>query len=196
MGIDFLNRGVALAKELGIKLTMHEGYQGLSDLYEKKGDFKKALVNYRLSTIMRDSLFNEDKSKELGKLEAKYEFEKEEETRVQALKVKSEKEKVERTRRDNLQYSGILIFLVLVFASVFILGRFSIPIRMVEGMTFFSFLLFFEFMLVMLDPYIEAFSSGAPAFKLLFNAILAAMIFPLHSFFEAKIKRRIVISRG
>jgi len=59
-------------------------------------------------------------------------------------------------------------------------------------MIFFSFLLFFEFMLVLLDPFIEDYSGGAPAFKLMFNAVLAAGIFPLHAFFESMIKRRLV----
>ncbi|MFH1320425.1 MAG: hypothetical protein ABII90_07220 [Bacteroidota bacterium] len=59
-------------------------------------------------------------------------------------------------------------------------------------MIFFTFLLFFEFTLVLSDPYIERFSAGAPAIKLAFNAILAAMIFPLHSFFEGKLKERIM----
>ena len=63
---------------------------------------------------------------------------------------------------------------------------------MVEGLVFFSFLLFFEFTLVLLDPYIEQYSAGAPALKLAFNAGLAAMIFPAHSFFEEKIKARIL----
>jgi len=52
-------------------------------------------------------------------------------------------------------------------------------------------LLFFEFTLVMLDPYIEQYSSDAPAIKLGFNAILAGLIFPLHALFENKMKKRI-----
>ena len=100
-------------------------------------------------------------------------------------------EAAEQSRRDNLQYSGILIFLVLVFASVFALGRISIPIKLAEGLIFFSFLLFFEFTLVLLDPYIETYSSGAPAIKLGFNALLAALIFPLHALFEKKLKGRL-----
>jgi len=103
----------------------------------------------------------------------------------------TKREEVAKSRRDNLQYSGILIFMVLLFAGVFFIGRFSIPIRLAEGMIFFSFLLFFEFTLVLLDPYIEQYSSGAPAIKLGFNALLAGLIFPLHSFFETKLKRRI-----
>ena len=127
-------------------------------------------------------------------MEALHEFETAEAERAQVLEGKSQKEKAERVRRDNLQYSGILIFLVLVFASVFMLGRFSIPIRLAEGMIFFSFLLFFEFTLVLLDPYIENYSGGAPAYKLLFNAVLAGLIFPLHSLFESKMKGRLVKS--
>jgi len=90
-----------------------------------------------------------------------------------------------------LQYSGILIFLVLLGAGLLALGRLAIPIRLAEGMIFFTFLLLFEFTLVLLDPYIEQYSSGAPAIKLGFNAVLAGLIFPLHSFFESKLKSRL-----
>jgi len=51
---------------------------------------------------------------------------------------------------------------------------------------------FARYNLVLLDPYIEQYSSGAPAIKLGFNAVLAALIFPLHSFFENKLKNRII----
>jgi len=125
-------------------------------------------------------------------LEAKHEFETAELERKRVEQELAKEAAATESRRDNLQYSGILIFLVLIFAGVFMLGRFSIPIRLAEGMIFFSFLLFFEFTLVLLDPYIEAYSSGAPAIKLGFNAVLAGLIFPLHSIFENKFKRRMI----
>jgi len=62
---------------------------------------------------------------------------------------------------------------------------------MTEGLIFFAFLIFFEFLLVLADPYIEGWSSGAPGIKLLFNAGIAALIFPLHSLFETKLKRKL-----
>ena len=77
-------------------------------------------------------------------MEAKYEFETAEIERKRIEEEVSKKVAADKSRRDNLQYSGILIFLVLVFAGVFMLGRFSIPIRLAEGMIFFSFLLFFS----------------------------------------------------
>ncbi|MBL4716398.1 MAG: hypothetical protein JKX95_07160, partial [Bacteroidia bacterium] len=43
-----------------------------------------------------------------------------------------------------------------------------------------------------LDPYIEEWTGGAPGYKLLFNALLAGLIFPLHQFFEGKLKKRLL----
>ena len=63
---------------------------------------------------------------------------------------------------------------------------------MAEGITFFAFLLFFEFMLVLLDPYIDKYSSGEPVYKLLINALVAAAIFPLNALFEKVLKRRLM----
>ncbi|MFH1321845.1 MAG: hypothetical protein ABII90_14490, partial [Bacteroidota bacterium] len=95
-----------------------------------------------------------------------------------------------------LQYSVILIALLILSGGVISLGFINVSERMAEGIIFFSFLIFFEFLLVLADPYIENWSGGAPGFKLLFNAVIAAMIFPAHAFFEAKLKGRIVKKIG
>lgn len=189
---EYLDKGLATAKEVGSLLWMKEAYNGLAQLYEKQHEYQKAHTFFKLFTQVKDSLFNEEKSKEIGKLEAKYEFEKTEEENNRLEKEQADLLAEAQRRRDNLQYSGILIFMVLLFAAVFAIGRFSLPIRLAEGIIFFAFLLFFEFTLVLLDPYIEQYSSGAPAIKLAFNALLAGLIFPLHSFFEIKLKSRLV----
>ena len=173
-------------------------------VYKSIGDFENALKFHLLYTSIKDSVLNEESIKQVAEMETKYETEKAEreneifrqEKEIRLLKEKEAQELMKRkaqqqSRRDNLQYSGILIFLVLVFTGIFMLGKFSIPIRLAEGLIFFSFLLFFEFTLVLLDPYIEQYSSGAPAVKLGFNAVLAGLIFPLHQMFEAKLKQRI-----
>ncbi|PCH91783.1 MAG: hypothetical protein COB85_08755 [Bacteroidetes bacterium] len=183
------------AEELSLKLeSMQERkriYLDLIDSYSAEGQYEKAYANQLLYSAVKDSLFDEDKSKEIGKLEAKYEMERtiEEEKRKKEIEEKIQRDA--ESRRNNLQYSGILIFIVLLFTGVFMVGRFSLPIRLAEGVVFFAFLLFFEFTLVLLDPYIEELSSGAPAIKLGFNAVLAGLIFPLHSFFEERLKKNI-----
>ena len=186
----------ALELDTAIGYLEHTKYihEQLSTLYEQTGQYKMAYEHYKEYSIAKDSLFNEGKSKDLGKLEAKYEFDKAEAERKRIEEDMKAASAIAEQRRNNLQYSGILIFLVLLGAGLIALGRFSISIRLAEGLIFFTFLLFFEFTLVLLDPYIEQYSAGAPAIKLGFNALLAGMIFPLHSFFEEKLKSRMVKS--
>ena len=172
-------------------------YEAFAELYEKQHRFKDALENLKLAEQWNDTLFNEQKSKEIGKLEAKHEFETAESERKRLAEEERVMLREAQHRRDNLQYSGILIFLALLGIGLFaVVARplravRPIYLRLSEGMIFFTFLLFFEFTLVLLDPYIEAYSAGAPAIKLGFNAVLAALIFPLHSFFETKLKKRL-----
>ena len=186
---DSLENESVLAEKIESMQERKAVYLELIDSLSAKEEYEKAYEYQLLYAQLKDSLFDEDKSKEIGKLEAKFEMERkiEEEKRAKdvAAKIKRDRE----SRRDNLQYSGILIFIVLLFIGVFMVGRFSLPIRLAEGIVFFAFLLFFEFTLVLLDPYIEEMSSGAPAIKLGFNAVLAGLIFPLHSFFEQRLKR-------
>ena len=189
---DFLVKAQEVSSEIKALSLIKSHHEKLSTIYELTGRYKNAYWHYQAYSSAKDSLFNEDKSKEIGKLEAKYEFEKAEEERKRLDEDRRAASATAERRRNNLQYSGILIFIVLLFAGVFALGKFSIPVRLAEGMIFFSFLLFFEFTLVMLDPYIEKYSAGAPAIKLAFNAVLAGLIFPMHSFFESKLKSRIV----
>ncbi|MBL4736133.1 MAG: tetratricopeptide repeat protein [Flavobacteriales bacterium] len=188
----YLKEALEIVEEIGYLAAIKEWNGNLSELYTNRGRFKLALEHYKEYTAAKDSLFNEEKSKELGKLEAKHEFETAEAERKRLAIEQLRLEKALVQRRNSLQYSGILIFLVMLGAGLIGLGRLSIPVRLAEGLIFFTFLLFFEFTLVLLDPFIEAYSSGAPAIKLGFNAALAALIFPLHAFFESKVKARIV----
>jgi len=192
LALKYLTSALVLSKKIGAPYRQKEMYEAMATLYEKQGNYTKALENYKYYTQTKDSLFNEEKSKDLGKLEAKHEFETAETERKREEEARMIEAKETESRRNNLQYSGILIFIVLFFTLVFFLGKLSIPIRLAEGMIFFVFLLLFEFTLVLLDPFIETYSHGAPAIKLLFNAVLAALIFPLHSFFEDRLKGRVI----
>ncbi len=189
---EYLLRALEIDTAIGFLNHTRNTHEALSNLYAETHRYRLAYEHHKAYGIAKDLLFNEEKSKDLGKLEARHEFEMAEAERKRIEEEQAKQAAAAKSRRDNLQYSGILIFMVLLFAGVFALGRLSIPVRLAEGMIFFSFLLFFEFTLVLLDPYIEQYSAGAPAIKLAFNAVLAGLIFPLHSFFENRLKNRLV----
>jgi len=187
----FGTKALKMAKKYEFPRRIKAASITLTKVYKKRGDCKTALEMYELHIQMRDSIKNEKTQKATIRQQTKYEFEKaqlvSEQKEKEAVRIEAEKT----SRRDNLQYSVILISLLVIGGLLTVIGRFSIPLQLAEGLIFFSFLIFFEFILVLADPYIENWSGGAPGIKLLFNAGIAALIFPLHSLFETKLKKRL-----
>jgi len=190
--LTYYQEAALLADSVGALERASEAHKGLSETYEQTGAYKKSLDHYKLYSTLKDSVFNEEKSKDLGKLEAKHEMQmaEQERKRLEIEEFRLENEKID--RRNLLQYSGALIFIVALFITILFSGRLNIPIRLAEGGVFFTFLLVFEFLLVLTDPYLENWTGGEPAYKLIVNAGLAGFIFPLHQFFEGVLKKRIL----
>jgi two-component system, NarL family, sensor kinase len=193
-------RALEIADKNHLRPQLQLIYEKLAYIYEQEKLFKLAYEYAKLNASLKDSLFNESKSKEIGKLEATYEMEKKqaEEDRLRQEQERIEQE--EKERRDNIQYSLIFLGILTVFGSILGLGFIKVSpqsrwLSGAEGLIFFAFLIFFEFCLVILDPYIDDWSSGEPIYKLLFNAVLAGGIFPLHAFFEQTLKKRLIISK-
>ncbi len=198
-----VTQGLLIAREIGSVHLISANAGILSKVAKIQGDrttdpvlrqarYKEALEMYELHIQMRDSIKNEETLKATIRQQTKYEFEKVQLVKEQEEKERSRIEAEVTSRRDNLQYSVILIALLVLFGGVMSLGFVKVSPRMAEGIIFFSFLILFEFLLVLADPYIDNWSGGAPGFKLLFNAGIAALIFPAHAFFESRLKGRLV----
>jgi len=198
----YLDSSLTLCKSIGALNHTMNFEKSLSSLYDSTARYKQALIHYKKYTTAKDSLFNEEKSKDIGRLEQRHETEMAELKRAQEEEEKSRHLQLAVSRRNQLQYSGIVLGLGALFLGIFIGARrirkikahktHGQYVKIMEGALFISFLIFFEFMLVLLDNYIEQFTGGEPLYKLLINALLAGAIFPLHSFLEAKLKGRVI----
>lgn len=71
-----LNTAIQIAEEIGSKSRLQENYRVLSQLYEQTGDFKRALAFKNKLATIKDSLFNEAKSKQIEELQVRFETEK------------------------------------------------------------------------------------------------------------------------
>jgi len=76
--LDYLVKGLAIAAAIGEKKYLQTGYEDLADVYAKKGEYKLAFENHKLFSEVKDSLLNEQKSKNIAELQTKYETEKKE----------------------------------------------------------------------------------------------------------------------
>jgi tetratricopeptide (TPR) repeat protein len=174
----------------------------LYNKYKETGRMNSSFKMFEQYIFMRDSLAKEENQRELMKQQYKFEYEKRilddslkraEDKRLEEVAFKKLEE--EHLRRDSLQYSGILILFILMFGFTLGSSRFNMNTRITEVLIFLSFLLFFEFLLVLLDPFIDELSDGAPGVKLMLNATIAVIIFPLHRIFERFSKRKVLSNR-
>jgi len=107
--INSLNKAVQLAKEIGAKNEIKECYQALSNIYRDKGDYENALGFHTRYTELKDSIFNEEKSKQINELSARYDSEKKEkdiqnlehEKSLGALKLQNEQQSLLRSKLEN-----------------------------------------------------------------------------------------------
>jgi tetratricopeptide (TPR) repeat protein len=180
------------AQQLGNPEYIRNASGILSDIYKKQGKGMEALAMHELYIEMKDSLISEKIKSDLLKQEARHEFE-----LAQVIKENIEKEQARVAaekvqRRDNLQYSIIFLGILLFFGIVLFLSRIKLTPWLAEGLIFFAFLILFEFILVFIDPYLGEYTHNVPMYKLLANATVAVLIFPVHAFMEVRLKRRML----
>ncbi len=179
--LAYLDEGIHISHANRLLSSLAAGYEYRFLAYLKLGMNKKAQADYELSVYYEDSIRNEEKFKEIGQIEGKYELEKElREKKIAEEKLESDAQQA-RDRRDRIQYFSIVFLLVLLFIGIKLVSNFKIPVRTSHFITFISVLLFFEFLLVFLDPWIDNWSGSVPVYKLLLNLLLAVLISPIHN---------------
>ncbi len=104
------------------RTVLADSYFVLSELYEGKKDFKKALSYYKKREVIRDSVIGIEKQKAIVDIEIKYETEKtkrEKEAAEQQVLIA----KLESNKNRNLFLGSIVIAGLLLLASLFYFGR-------------------------------------------------------------------------
>ena len=188
---SFLKKSHQLAAQIGYTEAEKNADAFLSDLYEKQGDIKQALFYYKQFSALKDSLLGQEKATEIGKVEERYELEKAQEELQRKQQEEQRLAQEQLTRRNRIQYSGIFIFIISLFLGTFAVGKFKLPIILARVFIFFTFLLFFEFTILLVEPWIESYSNNIPLLKLAINASIALVISPLHGYLEEKMKQKL-----
>lgn len=96
-------------------------------------------------------------------------------------------------QRNAIQYSGISVVVIALFAGVFLISRFKVPEWALEFALFLPALVLFEFLMVIADSILENYTALGPGYALLINVILAMCIFPLHQYFEGMVRKRVYL---
>jgi len=168
-----------LAREASYFEYMLSTSKQLESLYAGMADYRNAYTYSELNKTLNDSLSMITKNDQLLMLEIDHETKK--------LELVAELEHIETHRRHNIQYMAITIIIIAMFILLIMLGSLKIPTWVIKVLGFFSFILFFEFIIMIADHKIYEITHNEP-WKILFIKIgLIAFLLPFHHWIEKKV---------
>jgi tetratricopeptide (TPR) repeat protein len=156
----------------------------LAELYEKMNT-GESLKYHKIARVAQDSLFSQEKNRQIQMLNFS------EKLRQQDMEEARQAEA--EARKHGLEYAAIAIGLV-GFMIVFLLLSHSIIAneRLIRFLGILALLIVFEFVNLLLHPFIGNFTHHSPLWMLGFMVILAALLIPLHHKLEKVIVHRLI----
>ena len=77
-GLQKVQRGLAIATKIGAKEQVQDAHREMADLYAAGGDYQRAFREHQRYAIVKDSLFQQEKARQVAELQTLYETEKKE----------------------------------------------------------------------------------------------------------------------
>jgi len=168
-----------LAHEASYFEYMLSASKNLELLFAGLGDFKNAYTYSKSNRALTDSINILTKNDQLMMMEIDHESHQRE--------LASEQEQIQTHRRHNIQYTAITIIIFSMFILLMMLGSLKVPSWTIEMLGFFSFILFFEFIIMIADHKIYEITANEPWKILLIKIGLIAFLLPFHHWIEKKV---------
>ena len=180
----YAKQSLVIAKERGFILQLRDAARFLSHYY-RKFNADSAFAYQDIAKDANDSLFSQQKQKQFQSLAFD---EKLRQADIAAAELKSKEE-----RKNNLQYAGIAVGLIL-FVIIFLLLSHSIIVnqKIIQFLGIVSLLLVFEFINLFIHPYLAHATNDSPLLMLLVLVCIAALLVPAHNRLEKWISHRLV----
>jgi tetratricopeptide (TPR) repeat protein len=175
----YLELNIPLAKQIQSLTAEKEIYTDLDSMYIKAGDKQKEVANKLLLFTIKDSLDKQQKANDLLTVEIDIENKRNERDRI------AQEEKI--TKRNNLQYLGISAAIISLFIGLVALGRLKVKAWFIRSLGFISFILLFEFIILLIDHQLHDFTHGEPLPILLIKIVIIAFLLPLHHWLEHQV---------
>jgi hypothetical protein len=177
-------RTYEISKTANLQATLMSSCLTLSGWFEDTND-KESLRYYKLAMVAQDSLFNQDKSRQIEALSMNESIRQRE---VEAQRLKEEEE-----RKHNIQYAGIVLGLV-VFILLFLLLSHSVIVtqRLIKFLGILALLILFEFINLVIHPVLGNLTHHSPLLMLIFLVALAAVLIPLHHKLEELVVHKLI----
>ena len=171
--IYYAGKSVALANYMGFKEPLLKSYETLYKSFEATGKADSVNRYFRLATVAKDSIYSTEKTSNIQAISYR------EQLRFQDIQ--TEKLKEHQERKQNIQYALIALGIIVLIPFYLLLSRsFITNTKLIEFFGVVALLIVFEFLNLLLHPFLERVTHHSPILMLLALVSIAALLVPLH----------------
>lgn len=183
--VHYAQQSIKLAVPNSLQEIMLKSYTVICEVYEATNKQDSANKYFRLAAITKDSLYTIEKLNYAQTISFREQLKEQE--------IAAEKEKAEAERKNNIQYIGIAIG-ILLFIILFLLLSRSIIVneKVISFLGILGLLVVFEFINLIFHPLIASLTHHSPVWMLVILVGIASLLIPLHHKLEHWIKHKMV----
>lgn len=173
-----------ISQAQNLSATMLSSSLLLSELYEGAND-TESLRYHKLALAARDSLFSQEKNQEVEALRFS-------ET-LRQQEMEASKKQAAEERKNNLQYAAIAFGLIVFFILFLLLSHSVIASPgLIKFLGVLALLIVFEFVNLLLGPFIGRITSNSPSLMLVFMVCIAGLLIPIHHRLDVLLTHKLV----
>jgi tetratricopeptide (TPR) repeat protein len=157
----------------------------LAQLFEERKQFDSANFYNKVVVAAKDSLFTNEKSNKVDALNYS--------EQVRLRELEQQQKQQEQERKTNLQFAAIAISLLTVLVLFLVLSqRFITSARLIQVLGLVVLLFVFEFINLLIHPFIGNLTHHSPLLMLLIMVAVAGVLIPAHHYLEKWVTHRLV----
>ena len=160
-------------------------YEYLLGSFEKTNKQDSINKYFRLAMTTKDTLYSIEKTRNIQTMGYQ--------EQIRQMEIETEKSKAAEERKDYIQYAAIAIALILFLSFFFLLSK-SVIVheKWISYIGVLGILFVFEFIDLIIHPYVVALTHHSPVFMLLILVGVASLLIPLHHRIEKFIKEKVI----
>lgn len=177
------HQSLAAAKRGGFTKHILNASNFLSSQYENRHAIDSAYFYQKMAIVAKDSLFSQEKVKEMQNLSFAENIRQQEIAEEEALATE--------TRRNNIQMAAIGVFIPTFFGVVLLYRKRKTKPGTLAFMGLLALLMLFEFTTMVIHPFIQKWTNHTPVLMLVVLVAIASLLVPLHHKLEHWVKEKL-----
>ncbi|UII30078.1 tetratricopeptide repeat-containing sensor histidine kinase [Fulvivirga ulvae] len=122
---ELLDASLKISKGMNNNELIIKAYEEMSNLYERKGEYKLSLKYYKMFKAMEDSVFSEKQKEQFAQIQIKYETA----NKDMEIALLNQKEEQQKTQLKNEEFFRNILVVILAFTAVLLITLYRSSVR-------------------------------------------------------------------